>query len=567
MEDAKPLTFFDLRISDPAFGPNSGNILTTILFSMASKGCAAITGRISVGRPVCNSTLLPFLYQTRTLQPLLLSRKHGLRGQSRNGQIYRHLATSKAQSSSRHEIPFDTIPFEESEDRGRSRDHSLFQDDFDLDSEEQIEPRHRDSTITASEQAVFTRLFDNLVESLPETEEKDEDFLDDGEGKGFKEDLNSVFGAAVKSAKSKARRKEKRDAFQSLEDHERFFLTRYPEPLRAAAARTSGILAHRAQRDIRIRKRLSAVRQPPRPVAEMNVYERVIRQERQAQLRKVEGLLRSAETDFELWNVLEKEVFSTIKKLEVASAGEGKPKPPQRPRRGRPKKEVLPTVQNVEVNSLVEVASDTRQTPEGGQSKKVRTDADAETKPQREVLPALEIVGPNYPSHCLLALRLLHDKFPTSPLALNILPAIKRAGPTSYVLGATTALYNELLSIHWLVYNNMRAMADLLTEMDEQDVGFSQETVAILELPAWERDAVKAGKKGRSLAALWEMEEMEAAFARLQALRRVVHSKLDQERRRESDALALRDEIEARRRKPWDFSAKAAPQQQTATMP
>jgi len=493
---------------------------------MASRSPATVTSCIRAGRAACKSTLLPFLYQTRTLQLFRLCQKQNLPCQSRIGQTYRHLATSTTKPPSRHDIPFEFEHSEEIRERKRPPARSLFPDELEEDSQEQVESRHRDSTITASEQAVFTRLFDNLVKSLPDTGEKDEGFLEDGEREGSTEDLSSILGAAVKSAKNKANRKEKRQTFQSLEDHERFFLTRYPEPLREAAARTSGILAHRAQRDIRIRKQLSAVRQPPRPVSEMNVYERVIRQERQAQLRKVEGLLRSAETDFQLWNVLETEVFSTIKKLETASPQEIKPKTPQAPKRGRPKK--------------------------------VWIDADAESTPEKEVLPALEVVGPNYPSHCLLALRLLHDKFPTSPLALNILPAIKRVGPTSYVLGATTALYNELLSIQWLVYNDMRAMADLLTEMDKQDVEFSQETVDILELPAWERVAVKAGKKGRSLAALWEMEEMEAAFARLQALRWVVDSKLDQERRRESDALALRDDIEARRRKPWDFAAKAA---------
>ena len=521
---------------------------------MATKGCAALGRRIRAGRPIYTSTLLPFLYQTRTLQPVLPS-KQQLRCQSQNGQTYRHLATSTTQPPSGHDIPFDFEDSEEVEDRGWPRDRSAFLDELDEDSREPIEPRTRDSTITASEHAVFTRLFDKLVQSLPAEEDE---FLEEGQGEGSNEDLSSILGAAVQSVNKRGKKKEKKAAFQSLEEHQKFFLKRYPEPLREAAARTSGILAYRAQRDIRIRKQLSAVRQPPKPVSEMNVYERVIRQERHAQLRKVEGLLRSAQTDFQLWDVLEKEVFSAIKKIEAASPEEEEPRTPQRPRRGRPVKEVMPTAKNIEVDAPVDITPETPQTPTRGRPKKLAENAEAQTTLNKEVLPALEVVGPNYPSHCLLALRLLHDKFPASPLALTLLPAIKRAGPMSYVLGATTALYNELLSIHWLVYNNMRAMADLVTEMDEQDVQFSGETLEILELPAWERDAVKRGTKGRSLAALWEMEEMEAAFARLQALRWVVQSKLKQERLKESDPLALRDEVEARRRKPWDFSAKAA---------
>ncbi len=529
---------------------------------MASKGPAVVSGCARAGRSARNSTLLPFLYQTRTLQPLLWGGEQHRQRQSANSQTYRHLATSRTQPPSRHDIPFEFEDTGEIGDHERPRARSLFPDELEEDSQEQIAPRSRDSTITASEQAVFTRLFDKLVKSLPESEEGDEDFLEEAEEEeGSEEDLSSIFGAAVDSAMNKANRRDKRQAFQSLEAHQRFFLTRYPKPLREAAARTSGILAHRAQRDIRIRQRLSAVRQSPRLGSETNVYERVIRQERQVQLRKVEGLLRSAETDFQLWNVLEEEVFTTMKKLEATFSGERKSKTPQAPRHSRAAKEALPTVKDLETEAGAELAPEKSQTPKPDQAEKASIDADAEPIPEKGVLRVLEIVGPNYPSHCLLALRLLHDKFPTSPLALNILPAIKRAGPTSFVLGATTALYNELLSIHWLVYDNMRAMADLLTEMDEHDVEFSQQTVDILKLPAWDRDAVKAGEKGRSLAAVWEMEEMEAAFARLQALRRVVQSRLDHEQRGDSDPLALRDESEARRHRPWDVSAKAPARQ------
>ncbi|MCJ1362289.1 hypothetical protein MMC16_001392 [Acarospora aff. strigata] len=433
------------------------------------------------------------------------------------------MATYSTRPDHQSDIPFEFENTRNYDDRSKRQPLAFSQDEFDEDDQEPSEPRRRDSTITASEQAIFTRIFNNLVrsstESMPAGEEDEYDFPGGEEEEESTEDLSSIFGAAVEAARTKANRKEKREAFHSLGEMRKFWVTRYPEPLREAADKASGIVA---KRELRIRRKLSEVRQQPMPGHQNTLFERKVQKERQAQLRKVETLLRSAETDFQLWDVLEKEVFSTIKKIEAEAPPRITRQTPHKRKPGRPKKGVEP-----DSPVIIDMPITT-------------TDAEKKTK---DKIPALSIVGPNYPSHCLLALRLLHDNFPTSPLALCLLPAIKRLGPTSYVLGASTALYNELISIQWLVYNDMRAMADLLTEMDEQDVNFSEETVKLLKLPAWDRSAAKSGTAGRSLGVLWEMEEMEAAFARLTALRRVVFARVDKQRREKAmDALRRTDE-------------------------
>ncbi len=345
------------------------------------------------------------------------------------------------------------------------------------------------------------------MESIPEI---GDDELDLEGNEGSSVDLSSIFGSAVQAAEAKSQRQQRRDAYQNLDEQQKFYITRYPEPLRPAAARTSGLISRAAQaqeikarREIRIRNALSEVRQPARSGQQADLNDRMIKHERSTELRRIEALLKASETDFELWNVLETEVFSQIKKLEPPSRASRSDEPTTSPvrKRGRPKSKA---------DDVEPVTTET-----------------IPAEPER--IPHLAVIGPNYPSHCLLALRLMHDNFPTSPLALNILPTIKRLGPTSHVLGATTALYNELLSLQWLVYGNMRAMADLVTEMDEQGIEFDRYTWQVLEWPVWERTAVNKGERRKGVTALWGLEEMASGFARLSALSMAIGARYAEE--------------------------------------
>lgn len=472
---------------------------------MVSKGSAALSGCMRVGKAARSSTLLPFLYQTRTLQRLSLSKDQDLQVQFQGNKSRRAFATSSTQRVSRDYIPFgDTKAYD---DRRRRHPPTFFADEPDQDSEDLAQPRQRrESTITSSEQAVFSRIFDDLVTASedPLFDSEDDDYIVP-EGKGGaepSEDINSIFHAAVTASKKKAERKGKRDAYQSLEEHRKFFISRYPAPLREAAEKASGTLA---RQETRVGTALSSVRQQLRSGEPGDVFQRMIRRERRRELLRVEGLLKGAETDFQLWDVLEKEVFPMIKRIDEGAAPD---KNQQKPKRGWRKK----TGKDEQI-VVASVPADAEET-------------DAEMPAKRDEVPALAIVGPNYPSHCLLALRLLYDQFPTSPLALCLLPAIKRLGPTSYVLGASTALYNEVLTIQWVLHRDLRAMANLLTEMQEQGVDFDERTESLLEQPGWEREAARSGVRGASLRALWEMEEMKGNFARLQAMRRIVNRRL-----------------------------------------
>lgn len=96
-------------------------------------------------------------------------------------------------------------------------------------------------------------------------------------------------------------------------------------------------------------------------------------------------------------------------------------------------------------------------------------------------VPLLPLLNLAYPSLTLLLIRLYSTHHPTSPYALALLPTLKSLGPTSYVLGANTHLYNSLLSLQWTIYSSLRGIASLLAEMEANGVDFDLGTWSVLK--------------------------------------------------------------------------------------
>lgn len=173
--------------------------------------------------------------------------------------------------------------------------------------------------------------------------------------------------------------------------------------------------------------------------------------------------MEAAITDIELWKVLETEVFTLVKSLKA----------------------------------------------------KLRNEEDT-------VFPASVLLSKNYSQYCLIALRLFRREFPTSQYALSLLPAIKKLGPVSYVLGASSSLYNELLLLNWTQYTDLDGMADLLEEMRKQGVEVDGDTIKILHAVA--RDRGKALSDTSDLEsdqiakAWWRLRGVEESWNRLQQL-------------------------------------------------
>ncbi|GAW17203.1 hypothetical protein ANO14919_066560 [Xylariales sp. No.14919] len=185
---------------------------------------------------------------------------------------------------------------------------------------------------------------------------------------------------------------------------------------------------------------------------------------------RIESLITSAASDFELWDVLEKEVFTMPARLGIVKTTEHDLK-------------------------------STEPSNEDG-------DSDSDSADDSQNL-SLYVHGPLYPAYLLLALRRLDTAFSgSSPLTFSILPRIKEIGLESYVLGVSTPFFNELLSIYWTRRGDLSGMLDLLEEMRHCGIYFDNETARILNQVDTTISGITKGHSGFGTA-LMEMPEYE----------------------------------------------------------
>lgn len=325
-----------------------------------------------------------------------------------------------------------------------------------------------ESTITVKERQAFQRIFEDIFtqyQSSSKPLEGDLYFEDGGESSalgspGTKKEtsIGRIMGDATK---------------KQLEE----MVDRYPEPLRAAASRAVGL------------DRVGE--QPTTEVVpeESPLQKRLVELQNAEQLR-VETLMRKAETDVELWSILETEVFPLIAKLGLGEVNE---EPPIAP--------ILPTKKKA--------------SKKGKKSKKTTNVEEPPAKPvvfknlEAEAgISALELYGPLYPSYLLLALRLLDRSFISpSPLTLVILPKIKSLGLISRVLGATTQLYNELINIYFHRRDDFTGVRDLLAEMEASGLAWDEETLQLIKEIRHLQVEVAKGERGETTMLFFGMPE------------------------------------------------------------
>ncbi|KAK0736690.1 hypothetical protein B0T21DRAFT_411839 [Apiosordaria backusii] len=207
---------------------------------------------------------------------------------------------------------------------------------------------------------------------------------------------------------------------------------------------------------------------------------------RRAERTRVEAMMQTTKTDFELWDILEKEVFPM-----VARFGLDKPEPPT-------------------------LATDTTTKKRKGKKAAAAAAGAAAAAPSPEETTTgdekfpLHIYGPLYPRYLLAALRLFHQRFAhPSRLALNILPRIKELGPASYVLGVSTPFYNELLRILWYRYGDAEGVLNMLEEMRKAGILYDADSLKVLNaISSWVRMS-EIGKEGPFLKELVSLPEWE----------------------------------------------------------
>ncbi|RKF53508.1 hypothetical protein OnM2_104017 [Erysiphe neolycopersici] len=208
---------------------------------------------------------------------------------------------------------------------------------------------------------------------------------------------------------------------------------------------------------------------------------------REAERERVEAKMRAAKVDFDLWKVLDEEVFCLIEKLGLADLQ-------------KPKELTSSSRMNTETSRI----SKTQTLKESQSPVLQETETSLDDLAAKHNISPLQLYGPLYPYYLLLALRLLDRTFSRpSPLALALLPKIKSLGYISRVLGANIQFYNELLLIYRFRQNDFNGMLRLLEEMEMSSLNMNHETLDIVVQLNRVQDRVRQGYQGLGMSLLW----------------------------------------------------------------
>lgn len=370
-----------------------------------------------------STTLIPLLYQTRTLQrlPRVIFRPFALRNLSQ-------FASSRAQQSGR---PWqsqkrngpDAIPFE-------------LPDDVKITEEEVGEPPEPEegrTTITPTERDAFEQIFQEIAARSNGRRPR----FGAQPGKGRERTSAHPANVIIQDA-ARGYTTPQEPSFTATDRAEA--LQRFPPSLRRAAMLALGLKAPGEHDEARNKDVSAEAEYQEDDDASMESSPSSLRnmELRHQEQSRVESRMSGAETDFELWDIIEEEVFSMVEKLGIDSGQRSK--------------------------------------------RKARKHSRKPTTPSENDELAMDVYGPLYPSLLLSGLHRLDEAFAKpSPLALAILPRIKQLGLASYVLGATTPFYNSLMSILWHRYHNVAAVISLWDEMHHAGLSYDPASLHTLE--------------------------------------------------------------------------------------
>ena len=241
-------------------------------------------------------------------------------------------------------------------------------------------------------------------------------------------------------------------------------------------------------------------------LAEWGRYKKIQDEEKE----RVATLMRNCRTDLELWNIMQKEVFSLPKKLGILQEAQEAPKT----RKGRkPKKEAVPLTEDE--NSSFDLETSASET----------TNQQAATEPTiNDEKRSMDIHGPLYPHYLAMGLSLFDTAFSRpSPLAFKILPRVKELGLPSYVLGVTTLFYSKLAQMHWNHFGDAGSTFDMLEEMRSLGLTADEEVATLLSQIRDHIHGCTWGAQGPFVMAIMESAPYDTALAqRLQASEKYV---------------------------------------------
>lgn len=148
----------------------------------------------------------------------------------------------------------------------------------------------------------------------------------------------------------------------------------------------------------------------------------------------------------------------------------------------------------------------------------------------------LDILTQTLPHHLSSTLRTLTTHFPSSTLPLNLLPTLRRLGPTAFALGTSTFLFNGHMRLLFTQHLDLDGVLDTLAEMDAQVFEYDQHTEILMERVVRHARRALEGEWGEGVRRLWEREAMRRKVQMVFGYRRKVRQRREEEALRRARA-------------------------------
>ncbi|USP75179.1 hypothetical protein yc1106_02453 [Curvularia clavata] len=403
--------------------------------------CSGTVRAVSRSRVPPLKTLLPFLYQTTTIQQC----------RSATQPITRRSIASRSRLSNGDEIPFVDENLPPPVNQGPARK----------------------TTITGSERAAFEKLYKKFNTEGRQKKEKDhvveldqiaDEYYEDDE-ENSKPSLDEIFDEAMKG-ESRLR------AMPT-------FAQRQKVSLEPAKETTTGAESGKARGSRRKGVGLDTIQ---------------LREMRRVERERVDKLIRNASTDRDLWQILDREVLTKVRELDLDNINTSGSRVP-----GTEPKDTVTTKNAIQPKSIAKPGPPS---------------------------PEQRVLFQNYPHHLITAVATLRSEFPSSPLPLSILPMIKSLGRSSHVLGATTTLYKYLIRTAWVQKCSYATIDTLLTEMDNNAIEFDPDILELLNAIIREHNQARSGLLGRDAQLVYSMEMHADDIGKIHGWRKVLMERL-----------------------------------------
>ncbi|KAA8626799.1 hypothetical protein PtrSN002B_010532 [Pyrenophora tritici-repentis] len=423
--------------------------------------CSNAIRAVSRSRIPPSKTLLPFLYQTQTIQ----------QWQPASRRIARRNITSRSRPTDEDDVPFaDEIPFDD------AKLPPPMDEEF-----------TRKTTITSTERAAFQKLYKRFTTEGRQQKDKDhaieldqiaDEYYEDEEDS--KPSLDKVFKEAmqakprVRAVRTEKIRAPRKHAQASEED----------------GVNTPPTKAAHSRRDRGDKVDLAKFK-------EMRLAER----------QRIDHLIRTAPTDHALWQILDREVLTRVRDLDLDNANTGD-----------------------------STTGDSKKKHQPSKSK-----SQTSLKPDPPTTEA-SILFQNYPHHLITAIHTLRTEFPSSPLPLSILPTIKSLGRSSHALGGTPALYKNLIRTAWIQQSSYMTIDSLLTEMDHHAIEFDADILALLQAIIKENHQAYSGVLGKEMQMVLGMDMFVEGIRKIEAWEGIIAKRLGvrSEEKRNADKVIRR---------------------------